>query len=186
MAGLITLMRATAAGVLLVALLACATQPLKMQDRPSLRLSPASLATTLALQQQLTVTVGEQAHRLDVLLEADTQAVRLAILSLGQTAARLEWDGVQLTQSRAAWFPQAVTAERILDDLQLMLWPADAIRAALPAGWILTNDAGTRVLSRGGEVVVRVRYESATTSELVHVLAGYRLRVESRVLEAAP
>ncbi|HSV34491.1 MAG TPA: DUF3261 domain-containing protein [Ramlibacter sp.] len=153
---------------------------------PPLRLSPASLGANLALQQQLTAMVGSQTHRMELLLEVDSQAVRLAVLNLGQTAARLEWDGEQLTQSRAAWWPQAVTAQRILDDLQLTLWPAEAIRAALPAGWSLASSATLRVLSREGEPVVRVRYQGPYASELEHLREGYRVRVESRVLEAAP
>jgi hypothetical protein len=165
------------------ALVACAAPARQEQASPQLRLSPASLGATLALQQLLTVTARGQTQRLEVLLEADPQAVRLAVVSMGQTAARLEWDGVKLTQSRAKWWPEAVTAERILDDLQLMLWPAPAVSAALPAGWRLAASADQRVLSRDGQVVATVRYEGPGVSELVHLAEGYRLRVESRALE---
>jgi hypothetical protein len=176
-----------AATALMFALLsACASPPRSDDAMPLLRLSPASLGATLAQQQQLTITVRGQAHRLDVLLEADPEAVRMAVVSLGQTATRLEWDGRQLTQTRAAWLPQAVTAERILADLQLMLWPADAVRGALPPGWTLDSTPDLRVLSHDGRPVARVRYEAADTSELEHLLEGYRVRVESRNLQAAP
>ena len=178
------LLRLAGAAVLLVSLLGCATVP-PAPVSPQLRLSPASLGTTLALQQQLTVTVAEQTHRVEVLLEADPQAVRVAVLSLGQTAARLEWDGVNLTQSRARWWPEAISAERILDDMQLMLWPAAAVSAGLPPGWSLASSPHLRVLSRDGQAVVHVRYEAPNISELVHLRQGYRVRVESHVLEAA-
>ena len=178
------LLRLAAVAAVLVSLLGCATAP-PGPVSPQLRLSPASLGTTLALQQQLTVTVAEQAHRLEVLLEADPQAVRVAVLSLGQTAARLEWDGVNVTQSRASWWPEAISAERILDDMQLMLWPAAAVSAGLPPGWSLTSSKALRVLSRDGQAVVQVRYEAPNISELVHLRQGYRVRVESHVLEAA-
>ena len=82
---MIRALQACLAACLLAAFLACAARP----AAPQLRLSPTSLGASLALQQQLTATVGSQTHRLEVLLEADSQAVRLAILSLGQTAARL-------------------------------------------------------------------------------------------------
>jgi len=174
------------AGCLQLVLLGCVAAPPAATASPSLRLSPASLGATLALQQQLTVTAAGQTHRLEVLLEADASTVRMAVLSLGQTAARLEWDGARLTQQRAPWWPGLVTAERILDDLQLTLWPAQAVAAALPPGWTLSDGVGLRVLSRDGQAVVRVRYESRNSSELVHLLEGYRVRVESRVLEGAP
>jgi hypothetical protein len=179
-----TLLRLAGVGALLLALIGCATAP-PAPASPRLRLSPASLGTTLALQQQLTVTVADQTHSLEVLLEADPQAVRVAVLSLGQTAARLEWDGAKLTQSRAAWWPDTVSAERILDDMQLMLWPAAAVSAGLPPGWSLASSEGLRVLSRDGQAVVHVRYEGPNISELVHLRQGYRVRVQSRVLEAA-
>jgi hypothetical protein len=171
---------------LVLSLMACAAPVPVQPPRAMLRLSPASLGTTLALQQQLTATVGRQAHRFDVLLEADAQSVRLAVVSVGQTAARLEWDGVRLTQSRAPWWPEAVTADRILDDLQLMLWPVDAVRAALPPGWTLEQAPGERVLRHGSRDVVRVQYASARMSELVHLAEGYRVRVESISLEPQP
>lgn len=179
------LLRLAGLGALLISLVGCATAPAAPLS-PRLRLSPASLGTTLAVQQQLTVAVGDQTHRLEVLLEADAQAVRVAVLSLGQTAARLEWDGVNLIQSSASWWPDAVSAERILDDMQLMLWPAAAVSAGLPSGWSLASSQGLRVLSQGGQAMVQVRYETPNISELVHLRQGYRLRVESRVLEAAP
>lgn len=178
------LLRLAGVAAMLIFLLGCVTAP-PAPASPRLRLSPASLGTTLAMQQQLTVTVADQTHRLEVLLEADARAVRVAVLSLGQTAARLEWDGVNLTQSRAAWWPEAVGAERILDDLQLMLWPLEAVSAGLPPGWSLASSAGLRVLSRDGQPIVHVRYQAPNVSELVHLRQGYRVRVESHVLEAA-
>ena len=174
------------AGLVASALTACAAPAAPAAGNLSLRLSPASLGTALALQQQLTVTARGQTQRLDVLLEADAQAVRMAVLSLGQTAARLEWDGKTLTQSRASWWPEAITAERILDDLQLMLWPAPAVSAALASGWSLQANAAQRVLSLDGRPVVVVRYAGGGISELEHLTQGYRIRVESRSLETAP
>lgn len=178
------------AGLVLASLLlaACAsvTSPAKA-PMPLLRLSPASLGGSLSLQQQLWVSTRGQEHRFDVVLEADAEAVRLAVLSLGQTAARLAWDGTQLTESKASWWPSAVSGERVLSDLQLMLWPVDAIANVLPPGWTLIQDAPTqRTLRQGQEVVATVRYVSSSVSELDQHREAYRIRVESRPLEGAP
>ncbi|WP_372524500.1 DUF3261 domain-containing protein [Piscinibacter sp.] len=166
--------------VLLAALLlGCATPPAGHREAPLLRLAPAALGRTLALQQQLVVEARGQTQRVDVLLEADADAVRLALLNLGQTVARLEWDGQQLQETRAAWWPAEVRSERILSDLQLVWWPADAVRAALPAGWALSASPAQRELVEGSELVTVVRYLSPTLVELDNRRAGYRLRIES-------
>jgi hypothetical protein len=155
-------------------------------DAPLLRLPPQALGRSLALQQQLTVDVrGQPERRLDVMLEADPSAVRLALVGPGgQTAARLEWDGLRLDETRAPWLPAAVSSERILSDLQLVLWPAAAIRSALPAGWSLVQDGdradAPRVLRQQAEDVVTVSYPSATRAELVQHRAGYTLVIDSR------
>ncbi|MEY4561377.1 MAG: hypothetical protein RLZZ618_654 [Pseudomonadota bacterium] len=149
---------------------------------PVLRLSPASLGRTLSLQQQLSVTARGQTQRIEVLLEADDKAVRLALVSLGQTAARLEWDGVSLKETRATWLPAAVSAERILSDLQLVMWPAEAVRQALPAGWTLQADVQQRVLAQGGETVTTVRFPQPGRADLTQSRDGYELRIDSRDL----
>ena len=178
------------AGALVLLVAGCVSSPPADTDRPGaaplLRLSPQALGRSLVLQQQLTVAVRGQTHRLDVLLEADPAAVRLALVSLGQTAARLEWDGAQLKETRAAWLPSAVSSERILSDLQLVLWPAEAVRAALPPGWALAvADDRSRTLRQGDETVETVRYPTATRAELVQHRDGYRLDIESRAVEGA-
>lgn len=173
-------------GLALAALLAaCSTVPpmaAPADAAPLLRLAPAALGRTLALQQQLTVSAREQTHRLDVILEADADAVRLALMNLGQTVARLEWDGVKLNETRASWWPAAIKSERILSDLQLVLWPAAAISAALPEGWSLDSSAAQRVLRQRGEVVITVSYTTPTHADLAHLRDGYRLGIESRSL----
>lgn len=184
-AGGLLLRRAGWAGLLLAALGGCADLPPAAppgRDAPVLRLAPQALGRPLSLQQQLSVTAGEQTHRIEVLLEADPAAVRLALVSLGQTAARLEWDGQALKETRASWLPAVVSSERILSDLQLVLWPADAIRAVLPAGWTLAADPQERVLAQHGEAVVRIRYPSPTRAELSQLREAYSLRVDSRDL----
>jgi hypothetical protein len=166
-------------------LAACATlgPPVAQRGAPLLRLVPAELGRTLALQQQLVVTAAGQTHRVEVLLEADPATVRIAVLSLGQTVARLEWDGAHLQQERAAWWPAVVSGERILSDLQLVWWPADAVRAALPAGWVLRTTPNERELAEGAELVSVVRYLSASQVQLDNLRSGYSLRIESIPLD---
>jgi len=152
------------------------------QATPVLRLSPASLGKELAVQQQLSVTTRGQTQRVDVLLEVDATTVRLALVTMGQTAARLEWDGQQLSETRSSWLPAVVSGERILSDLQLALWPEAAVRAALPPGWFLDTVAGGRVLRQATDPVVAVTYPSSSRIEIDQRRDQYHLVVDTRGL----
>ncbi len=54
--------------------------------------------------------------------------------------------------------PAEIRGADILTDLQLSLWPADAIRAALPAGWALADDGTRRTLTNSGREVEIIAY----------------------------
>jgi hypothetical protein len=131
-----------------------------------LRLSPASLGHELTLQQRMSVSAHGQTQLLEVALEVDADAVRMVLMSFGQTVARLDWDGRELKETRARGWPDAVTGERVLSDLQLVHWPLEAIRAALPAGWSVHSDHQVRTLRYYGAPMVRVRYLAPGSSEL--------------------
>lgn len=146
---------------------------------PALRLQPAALGTALALQQRLRFVFGTQQRELDALLEADAAEVRLAVQALGQSGVRLQWDGRQLQQQRAPWLPAAVRGERVLDDLQFALWPLDAIREALPAGWTVEEQGGVRQLKQGGTAWLISTQSSVHTIRLENRAEGYRLDIET-------
>jgi hypothetical protein len=147
---------------------------------PELRLAPALLGRELALQQRITVHAPGHEQQVDALLEADAAHVSLGVVALGQVAARLSWDGVHLEETRASWWPPEVSGGRILSDLQLALWPADAVRAALPAGWRLDEAAGVRTLTDGGEVVAVVTRRPPDTVDIEQRRDHYRLTIESQ------
>jgi hypothetical protein len=168
----------------MLALLAgCATVAPTQTDVPLLRLPPASLGRTLNLQQQITVQFpspqGEQTRDMIALLEADAAHTRLAAVAGGQVLARIDWDGHDLHVTRAPWAPDELNPERILSDLQLSLWPVDAIQAALPGGWYIDAMPGMRRLRSGNEVVAEVRYPDAATTLFTQRRDGYRLTIRT-------
>jgi hypothetical protein len=169
---------------LCVALLltACATVPPPDDAAPLLRLSPASAGRTIALAQRLEIDARGERRTVEAMLEVDAGSVRLALLQLGRPLARLAFDGRTLQAERAPGVPAALDAERILSEMQLVQWPADAIRAALPSGWRLVETESQRELRHGDVPVLRVRYPSPQTAELEHLRDGYRLRIESTPL----
>jgi hypothetical protein len=167
------------------ALAGCASAPAPTRETPQLRLAPGLLGHPLNLQQHLTLQAPGHDQQLDVLLEADERHVQMGVVAMGQVAARLDWDGVTLTETRAPWWPQAVSGSRILSDLQLTLWPVAAIQAALPAGWQLVEAGNQRTLSDGGAVVTVITRSSPQVVELDQRREHFKLKIESRDLSDA-
>ncbi len=168
-------------------LASCASTPhgaAASNEPPQLRLAPASLGRTLNLQQHITVYAPGREQAVDALLEADAAHVQLGLVAMGQVAARLDWDGTTLTESKASWWPQVVSGARVLSDLQLTLWPVAAIRAALPAGWQLDEQGDTRTLSHDGAVVTVVTHPAPQVVELDQRREHFRLKIESRDADA--
>ena len=163
-----------------LALAGCATPGPSDTSVPLLRLAPAALGRTLALQQHITLHAAGRTQEMDVLLEADPAHVKLAVVAMSQLAARIDWDGQALTEWRAPWWPAAVSSARILNDMQLSLWPLAAVQAALPAGWQARDDAGTRTLSEDGAPVAVVRHVGADVIELEQRRDHYRLTIVSQ------
>ncbi len=160
-------------GVLVLLLAGCAAPPVLLQ------LSPASLGRSMQMQQQLLVTAGGRSQALDVVLEVDPQELRLAVLGLNQTVLRLTWDGRVLEQTRASWLPELVRGEAILSDLQLVWWPAEVVRAVLPAGWTLESSATQRRLLWQGQEVVNVAYRDTQHVDLLNHPLGYQIQIDS-------
>ena len=151
---------------------------------PVLRLPPSARPGTLALQQRLAFRHGDRRESVDALVESDGTTTRLVIHAQGQVALRLDWDGRQLTQQRAAWLPAALDGERVLSDLQLVFWPVDAIVASLPAGWSLREENGQRILRKGEDIIATVDYPQPLQARLQQYLLGYTLDIESSGIEA--
>lgn len=149
---------------------------------PSLRLAPAALGRSLALQQRVqarfpAASGGVETREAVTLLEVDARQVRLAALASGQVLARLTWDGKTLDTWRAPWAPAQLAPERVLDDLQLALWPSAAVASALPAGWTIEADARRRVLRYRQAVVTEVTFPSADTIVISQHRVGYVLTI---------
>ena len=135
------------ASLALLALAACtppATRP-PAEAAPLFALAPSALPGGLAEQQRLSFEHGDRRETVDAMVQADADAVRLVIHAQGQVALRLDWDGEQLTQKRMPWVPESLDGARVLSDLQLVFWPAEALRTQLPAGWTLDED-GARLM----------------------------------------
>lgn len=170
---------------LLLASCASTGMPPPRVQLPTLQLAPSALPQPLQLQQRLQFRFGSHARELDALLEADGTEVRLAVQAMGQTGVRMVWNGTTLEQTRAPWLPPQVRGERVLDDLQFALWPAAAIRAALPPGWQLVDAPGARRLEQGDTAWLLLDTLPDGRVRLRNLAEGYELVIESLNMEQA-
>lgn len=157
----------------------CSSWPGMAQDAPWLRLSPASLGRELAVVQNMEVELQGHKMSFDAALEVDQAEVRLAVLQMGQTIARLSWNGEQLSQVLAPGWPEVVPAEQVLSDLQYVWWPHGRIQAALPQGWRLVEKPQGRELLHGERPVLSVSVLRAGVIELRHAGPGYTVRLHT-------
>lgn len=198
-----SLMAMSAAALVLALLLlaGCASVPhAAAPARLGLRLSPATLGQQLSLQQHLTVEREGRTDELDTALEIDDRQLTLVGLAVGQRVMTLEYDGVQLKTWRHFMLPAQVRGEDVLEDLQLTLWPAAAIAAALPPGWTLQdNVAGTisatppptpqatrRTLSYDGKRVTVIDYPGPQRWSGAVVLTNLRYHYRLTITTAGP
>jgi hypothetical protein len=80
-------------------------------------------------------------------------------------------------------FPAVARDEDILEDLQLILWPADAVRQALPSGWRVEENGPRRTLLIGEMPVTVIHYSGqrrwSGKVELSNLRYQYRLIIQS-------
>ena len=142
--------------------------------RIGLRLPPAALGASISLHQHLTVERSGRADALEVALEVDPQHLNLIGLAFGQRVLTLYYDGRMLTSWRHSLLPDELRAEEVLENLQLTLWPVDAIRQALPSGWRIEENGLRRTLFLNDAPVTLIEYSSEPRWSSKVVLTDWR------------
>ena len=168
-------------GFYVLTLAGCATdsQPARLR----LQLAPATLGASLNLQQHLTVEREGRIHDLDAVVEIDPERIDLVVLALNQRVLSLHYDGRALESWRHPVLPAELRAEDVLEDLQLTLWPVDALRQALPSGWRIEENGTRRILLAGELPVTEIDYSGAPrwNGKIVvnNLRYRYRLTIQS-------
>jgi hypothetical protein len=167
---------------LALALASCASAPPASQQL-GLKLAPAALGTTISIEQHLKVERGGRIDELDAALEVDPNHLELVGLAFGQRVLSLHYDGTKLTSWRHIMLPAQVRAEDVLDDLQLTLWPREAIESALPSGWRVVDQGLRRTVYMEQEVVTTIDYSGmprwSGTVVLDNLRYHYRLTIQT-------
>jgi hypothetical protein len=157
--------------------------PAHQPARLGLKLALSALGESISLQQHLTVERNGSVDEFDAVLEVDPWRLDLVGLALGQRVLTLHYDGQRLNAWRHPLFPREVRDEDILEDLQLVLWPADAVSQALPGGWRIEENGARRTLLIGEMPVTVINYSSVPRwsgkIELSNLLYQYRLIIQS-------
>jgi len=136
--------------------------------------------------QRLTVMrdPGGEPLTLDAAVEIDATEVRMAGFLLGQRVILLSWDGNRLAESREPAVPAAVQGRSIMRDLQLVYWPATAVRSVLPRGCRLSEESRHRQVVCGDAVMVDI--ERRDDQPLGAATLHNRSRHYRIAIEAAP
>jgi hypothetical protein len=160
--------------------------PTKPLARIGLKLAPATLGTSIDLQQHLIVERADRIDQLDTVLEVDPQCLDLVGLAFGQRVMTLHYDGVNLQIWRHPMLPKQIRGEDVLEDLQLTLWPINAIRKALPVGWSITENNKQRTLLLNNIPIMIIKYSNKHRWDgkivLTNLRYHYRLIIQSVTL----
>jgi hypothetical protein len=163
-------------------LCACASVAPPPEARLGLKLSPATLGASISVQQHLKVERNGRTDDLDVALQVEPDAIDVVGLAFGQRVLTLHYDGKQLTSWRHVMLPSQVRAEDVLEDMQLTLWPAEAIAAALPAGWRVAEQGAKRTLYLEDKPIMEIAYSGSPrwsgTVVLENLRYHYKLTIQ--------
>jgi hypothetical protein len=173
---------------LCILLSGCATQrPLQQTTPPpariGLKLAPATLGQSLSLQQHLIVERAGHTHQLDTVLEINPQHLELVGLAFGQRVMTISYDGNNLQTWRHPYMPAQISGESVLEDIELTLWPTQAIRHALPVGWSIVDNHKRRIIYLNQVPIVIINYPSGrrwgSDVVLTNLRYHYRLTIQS-------
>ncbi|WP_338765270.1 DUF3261 domain-containing protein [Massilia sp. METH4] len=174
-------MRAYVIAALLATLAGCASAP-PPPARLGLRLAPAALGESISVQQHLKVEREGRTDDLDVALQVEPDAVDVVGLAFGQRVLSLHYDGKDMKEWRHVMLPRQVRAEDVLEDMQLTLWPVDAVARALPPGWRIAEEGLRRTLYLDEQPIMRIAYSGSPrwsgTVVLENLRYKYRLTIQ--------
>lgn len=168
-----------------LALAGCASAP-PPPARLGLKLPPAALGQSISVQQHLKVERAGRIDDMDVALQVEPEAIDMVGLAFGQRVLTVHYDGKEVKEWRHVMLPRQVRAEDVLEDMQLTLWPVDAVAKALPPGWHIAEegqgDGLRRTLYLNDEPIMRIAYSGTPrwsgTVVLDNLRYKYRLTIQ--------
>jgi hypothetical protein len=153
-------------------------------------LAPATLGASVTVSQRLRAMHGEREMSIECAVDVDAGRILLVgLLPAGPRLFTASFDGTRIDAQSSRALPAALSAERMLNDLQLAFWPLAALeRAFAGTGWRVTEpDPRTRRLLRGGSLVAEVHYAGADPWHgrvwLANFVADYSIAIDSAAVD---
>ena len=80
-------------------------------------------------------------------------------------------------------WPTQLHGEEVLENLQLTLWPVEAIRQALPTGWSIEESGLRRTILQDGLAIMMIDYSTLPfwvgKVEVANLQFDYRITIQS-------
>lgn len=147
---------------------------------------PPNFPQAETLQQLGRARYGDRRLAFDAVLTLSQPSAEIVIAAAGgPRLATIHWDSAGIRKTLSARAPRNIPIENLLADVFLLLWPPEAITAALPEDVIFRQaDNGARTLSRNGEVMLEITPEpgDATRTLIRNHAFGYEISVLSQSL----
>ncbi|MDQ8022721.1 MAG: DUF3261 domain-containing protein [Moraxellaceae bacterium] len=125
-------------------------------DTPLLRI-PVSALGERTLSQQVSITRGDTTRSFEAVVEIDASRLRLVASAVGLRLLALDYDGERLVISDNR-LPEGLPPAWIMNDMLYALTPLEVLRKALPAGWQVVDEEGSRVLLKDGQPAIDIEY----------------------------
>ena len=143
---------------------ACAAIAARPADPGLFLIAPSAAGRVVSVAQAVRVEHEGGAEPFETLaaVELDRHWLRVAALGpLGNRVLFLEWDGNVFHEERDPHLPAQFPSKLVLRDLELALFPAAAVRAALPSrAWSLVDGPRHRELRLDGKPVIAIDYSA--------------------------
>ena len=117
------------------------------------------------IQRGLEIRVGDRIHYAQARLGLTPESTHITITDEGdRLMVEMRYGEGRLNVRRTPYLPPEISADDLIADLQLALWPLERLRAGLTPGWTLAADDEGRILRFNGATESRVDYQSEEPS----------------------
>lgn len=163
---------------------ACGGNAPVASNRWRVALSPALFGKTISLQQHVQVDQSGRSDDFDAVLDITPDSLTLVGLKFNQRVFTLVYDNVKIRESRSRMLPKEVQAADVLSDMQLALWPTQALRPpTLPGGVTMMDNGSVRTFSRNDSTLMTINYSTNVrwigTINIDNKEFNYRLVIKS-------
>lgn len=193
-------MRRWTTGIGILALTACAEQPIGLVSTPGVQVapdlalvmpSPADLGRRIEVVQLVVARYGDRTLTFEARISAAPDRFDLVCLDpLGRKAMSIHWTPGDIQTEKAAWVPEDLRPENMLADIVMLYWPGDVVRRALLAsGGTMSVDSQTRSIRAHGAESIHIEFQPSASNDPWNGRVGYRnlpwnyaLDIQSRVI----